>query len=143
MSARLRMIDEHFGQPSRHFAMELRLVSERTSARDLIRRRIADEVGSVNEKRRVHAEGHARTRSYLIPVDENGAEGRLNGLSPRVSKVSLLDEEAELERALAAFERRRFIMLIDDRQLDDLDSPVILTPGAEVIFIYLTPLAGG
>jgi hypothetical protein len=130
MSALLKVVDEHFGQPSRRFAMELRLVSERSSARDLIARRVADEVASLNEKRRDHAEGHARTRSFLIAVDEKGPEG-------------LLDEKAELERALAAFERRRFIMLLDDRQLDDLDSPVTLTPGGEVVFIYLMPLAGG
>lgn len=143
MSAMLKMIDEQFGEPSRRVAMELRLVSERTSARDLIRRRVADEVASVNQKRLDHAEGHKRTRSFLIAVDENGPEGRLNGPSRQSPKVSLMNEAAELERAFAAFERRRFIMLLDDRQLDDLDSPVTLTPGAEVIFIYLTPLAGG
>jgi hypothetical protein len=34
-------------------------------------------------------------------------------------------------------------MLVDDRQIGDLDEPIVLTPDSEVVFLRLTPLVGG
>lgn len=144
MIALLRIVDEHFGAeaPIRRAACELRLASERVTPREIIRRRVEAEVEELNRAKAAHAEG--RTRSFLVAVEENSAEAKLNGVPPSARhRLHLFDVEQETARAQAAFEKRSFIMLFDDRQIDDPDEEVALTPESEIVFVYLTPLKGG
>jgi len=113
----------------------LRMASERVTARELILRRVADEVTLANGR-------HGDTaRSFLIRFDPTSAEATLNPAKRR--KPVRLDEAEEVEAALAAFTANRFVMLADDRQIVDLDEPIVLTPDSEVVFLRLTPLVGG
>lgn len=145
MAASVRLIDEHFGStaPVRRPACELRLASERASPREIIKRRVEAEVEELNQASVARFEGHARTRSFLIDVDADSPEARLNGPVPGKRKPKLFEVEREVDRALAAFRNGSFIMLFDDRQVDDIDYVVTLTPDSEVSFVYLTPLKGG
>lgn len=145
MNAVVRVIDEHFGSSPerRREAAPLRLAAERMSARQIIRRRIADEVERLNQSRLDHAAAHARNRSFLIPIEAESAEDKLNRPRRRRAGVTLFDIEEESRRAIEAFEKRRFLLLLDDRQIEDLDDEFSLTPGSELVFLYLTPLAGG
>ena len=52
-----------------------------------------------------------------------------------------LDET--IETALRAFSANRFFLLVDRRQIVDLDAPLPLTPKSTVVFLRLTPLKGG
>lgn len=144
-NARLKVIDERFGTGvgARRPALELRLASERISARELIRRRIADEVATANRQKMVHAASHARSRSFLIAFGDDAPEAKLNGILASRPKAPLFDEQVEYDRAISAFEKNQFILLFDDRQIDDLDTPVALSEASEVVFLYLTPLVGG
>ena len=144
MQPLLKVVDEHFGvgADGRLPAFELRLASERITARELIERRIADEVAAVNQRNIAAAAGHARSRSFLIALDEDGPEARLNE-APRPRRPRLVDQEAERARAICAFEKRQFILLFDDRQIEDLDEAITLSPESEAVFLYLTPLVGG
>ena len=54
-----------------------------------------------------------------------------------------VDYEQELMRALAAFGENRYFVLIDDRQIEDLDEPVSLRDAAIVTFVRLIPIVGG
>ncbi|MDB5706633.1 MAG: hypothetical protein JWN66_3749 [Sphingomonas bacterium] len=146
MQSVLKIVDERFGTGAgeRRPALELRLVSERITARDLIRRRIADEVETANRQRADFAAGHARSRSFLIPLGDDAPEVRLNTPSARpAGRARLFDEQAEFDRAITAFEQRVFILLFDDRQVEELDEAIALTPESEAVFLYLTPLVGG
>lgn len=146
MGALLRIKDEFFGTGAEadRPAVELRLVSERVSPREIIRQRVFAEVAEVNETRMKHARGHARTRSFLIDVPEDSTEGRLNGALPFAPrKARLIDAEAEFAKALEAFARNRFVMLFDDRQVEGPDDELTVTPQSEVVFLHLTPLKGG
>lgn len=145
MAATVRVVDEHFGTsaPIRRRACELRLASERVTPREIIRRRVEAEVEEINRVKIAHLEGHARTRSFLIMVDADSAEGRLNGIMPSKRRPKLADADREVDRALKAFKQRAFIMLFDDRQIDDADEEVALTADSEIAFVYLTPLKGG
>ena len=136
MVAVLKVVDEHFGAsaPARRAGPDLRLVSERVTLREIIRARVAAEVEEINQRQA----RKALTRSYLIPTDPNSLEAKLNSTSARI-----LDIEQEVGRAVAAFMRRKFIVLLDDRQIDDLDETVGLRPESEVVFVHLTPLKGG
>ncbi|NML50508.1 hypothetical protein HHL19_12640 [Streptomyces sp. R302] len=51
--------------------------------------------------------------------------------------------EAALGRALDAFSRNGFLVLVGDRQIEDLDETVALGPDTEVVFLRLVPLVGG
>ena len=51
--------------------------------------------------------------------------------------------EAEVKRAMQAFRQRRILMLVDDRQVESLDSELELFADSEVSFLRLTPLIGG
>jgi len=144
MSAILKVVDEHFGTsaPVRRVGADLRLASERVSAREIIRSRVVAEVEELNQQKQRHAEGHARTRSFI--VDQDSSETKLNSVSSLGRrKTKLLDVEMETDRAITAFTRRRFIMLLDDRQIDDLDEAVGLRPESEIVFVHLMPLKGG
>lgn len=145
MGALLKIVDEHFGPggAERRPAVELRLVSERTTARDIIHRRVEAEVEAVNSRRLAVSAETMRTRSLLIDVDPASAEGRLNSLIPRFRRKRPIDADAEATRAFEAFKKRRFLLLFDDRQIDDLDEVVTARPESQVVFLYLTPLKGG
>ncbi|HEY0627998.1 MAG TPA: hypothetical protein VGD23_01590 [Sphingomicrobium sp.] len=145
MVASVRIVDEHFGAsaPERLPACELQLVSERVTPREIIRRRVEAEVEALNRTKIEHAQGHSRTRSFLVGVEEGSAEARLNRALPIGRKPKLLDADHEARRAQEAFDKHSFIMLFDDRQIDDPDQEVTLMPDSEIAFIYLSPLKGG
>jgi hypothetical protein len=54
-----------------------------------------------------------------------------------------IDSDAEVAKAHTAFERRSFLVLVADRQLDSLDDTVDTNDTDAVTFIRLLPLAGG
>lgn len=146
MSALLRIRDEVFGTPATADLppVELRLVSERVSPREIIRQRVFAEVAEVNERRMAHVRQNRRTRSLLIDVEEDSPEARLNpAIKSLRGAARLLDAEAEFAKALQAFARNRFIMLFDDRQVEGLEDDLTVMPGSEVTFLHLMPLKGG
>ena len=51
--------------------------------------------------------------------------------------------ERNIARALAAFRNNGFVLLVDDRQVDDLEDEVELNENSVVTFLRLTPLVGG
>lgn len=57
------------------------------------------------------------------------------------ARAMTLDET--IETALSAFSANRFFLLVDRRQIVDLDAPFLLTPKSNVVFLRLTPLKGG
>ncbi len=144
MAAVVRIVDEFVGQ-GRTKAFELRLASERITGRELVRRRVQVEVALANAKSSKAHAAHERTRSFLISFDANAVEAVLNPpRKPRKSAKSIrFDETEECDRALKALTSNRVIMLIDDRQIEDLDKEITVTPDSEVVFLRLTPLIGG
>lgn len=149
MNAVLKLVDEHFGagEVGRKPAMELRLISEKVTVRDIISRRVLDEVEAVNAERLSLSQRHERTRSFLIPIEEGSTEDQLQpsrfSFMPKRHKVNLLDVDKEIARAIYAFENRSFLLLFDDRQIEDVDYEIPLMPDSEVIFLHLSPLKGG
>jgi hypothetical protein len=53
------------------------------------------------------------------------------------------DLAAEVARAHRAFERNVFVVLASGRQLRELDEEIVLRLDEPVVFLRLTPLAGG
>lgn len=105
---------------------------DRISARELVRLRVREEVARRNAAPSNHFRGLVR------PSD---AEVELNGYRMRTARR--LDWEKQADAAEAAFARNGFILLVGDRQVDDLDEVVELTGDPVVSFVKLVPLVGG
>lgn len=113
-------------------AWHLEIFEERLPLREVIRRRVFQEVAEYNAK------GGEVFRGLVQPTD---AERTLNGFKLR--KPRRIDPEEQATRAMEAFSRNGFIVLVDDRQVEDLDAVVELTRGTQITFLKLVPLVGG
>lgn len=120
---------------SRERALVLDMEDERVSARELIRRRVFQEVAE--------ARARAAVGQYHGSVGRTKTEALLNG--PRESRHPLrwMDPEEEYEAAVRMFEQNGFLLLAGERQLTELDEEIELVLGMEVTFLKLVPLVGG
>jgi hypothetical protein len=114
----------------RRFRLEL--ASERLTVRELILRRVTQEVEDYNR---------SLPEVYAGLVQPLEAEQVLNGY--RLHKPRTLDARKQGERALEAFVRNGFLLLVGGRQLSDLEEWIVLTPDVEVRFLKLVPIVGG
>jgi hypothetical protein len=112
--------------------LTLEFLNERITVRELIRSRVYQEVTEYNAKTAGHFRG-------LVQPTE--AEQTLNGYRLRTGRK--IDWERQYARALEAFERNGFFILVDDRQLERLDQEIDLRPDSEIAFLKLVPLVGG
>lgn len=113
-------------------SFRLQLASERITVRELIERRVTQEVQEYNRAQPEFFEG------LVQPTD---AERVLNGY--RLRKKRMLDAAEQCAKAIEAFQRAGFFLLVDDRQLERLDDEIAVRPDTEVRFVKLVPLIGG
>jgi len=115
-------------------ALTLQLPAERVTVRELIRAHVYQEVAE-------HNAASALAPARRPPAEPTAAERLLNSAPARAPRR--LDWEPQLERALRAFRRRGFLLLVDGRQYDDLDAEIDLRADTRITFLRLLPLAGG
>ena len=115
-----------------HDAWHLEIFEERLPLREVIRRRVFQEVAEHNARR------SGEFRGLVQPTQ---TERDLNGA--RMYEHRWVDPHRQYSRAVEAFGRNGFIVLVDDRQVDDLDAKVELRAGTEITFLRLVPLVGG
>jgi hypothetical protein len=134
VSATLMIRDETAtGVPVHEFPLEFQ--SERITVRELIRERVYQEVSEYNFRSRRE---DGVFRGLVQPTD---AERTLNGF--KVPKNRDIDWEAQFARAIDAFGRNGFFIIVDDRQAEALDETIVIGPGTQASFVKLTPLVGG
>ena len=116
-------------------SLRLDLLSSTITVRELIRRRVYEEV----------QEYHAAPPSAVFRglVTPSVVEMALNGPKPTHLVKRRVDWEAQYERALQAFTRNGFFVLVGDRQVESLDEEMELKVDTEVSFVKLVPLVGG
>ena len=107
-------------------------VPEVITLRELIRLRVREEVARYN------AQPAERFRGLVRPVD---AEEDLNGY--RMPRPHRIDWERQADAAVEAFGRNGFIVLVGDRQVEDLDEELSLDDASDVAFVRLVALVGG
>ncbi|MDP9865714.1 MULTISPECIES: hypothetical protein [Streptosporangium] len=105
---------------------------ESISARELVRLRVREEVARYN------AAPSPRFNGLVRPVD---AEVELNGY--RMGTRQRIDWERQADAAERAFQRNGFLLLVGERQIDDLSEVIDLTVDPVVSFVKLVPLVGG
>lgn len=131
MSAILQVRDESaMGKLLASFSLEL--PGATTTVREIIAARVRHEVAAFNA-------GNAETFRGLVMPD--GAEQVADGYKLRQRRV--IDGEEQVSRALAAFERNGFFIVIGERQAENLDDVVQLGDDTTVSFVKLVPLVGG
>jgi hypothetical protein len=112
--------------------VKLELVSERVTVRELIESRVRREVEAINR---------APGREFRTLVQPTDAERTLNGFKLRVPKP--IDADAQCALAFEAFQKNRFFLLVDDRQVEKLDEEIVIGRDTEIGFFKLVPLVGG
>jgi hypothetical protein len=134
MSTTLKIRDETTfslgGDDDRDFTLDL--PEERITVRDLIRARVYREVSDYNLDQPKYFQG------LVQPSD---AERSLNGFKMRSRRK--IDAQRQFELATRAFYSNGFILLVDDRQVDELDEEIEIRPDTTVTFLKLVPLVGG
>ena len=133
MSTTLTVRDEttsSFGSADEGFTLDL--PSERITLRELIRTRVYQEVSDYN----LHQPEYFR--GLVQPAD---AERTLNGFKVRQRRK--IDPEKQFKRAIESFHRNGFFILVNDRQVDDLEEEIEIGADTSVTFLKLVPLAGG
>ncbi len=131
MTATVTVYDESMSGEKTN-ALTLEFLTARVSARELIRRRVYEEVQEYNLSTPEYFRG------LVQPTD---AERVLNGVRLRLRRR--LDWEKQFALAVQAFESNGFFMLVDDRQVNSLDDEINLKIGTQVSFVKLVPLVGG
>ena len=114
--------------------INLLISSTQTSARQLIEGRIRQEVEHYNQSEQLQ-----KFNGLVQPTE---AEATLNGYGKTLPKRQI-DADAQCKKALDAFERNGFFLLLDDRQVTDLDAELHVSEVSTVQFIKLVPLVGG
>jgi hypothetical protein len=131
MPATLTIHDEtSSGQKTHSFTLEC--LTERMTVRELIRARIYQEVQDYNTREPEYFRGL---------VEPTRAERTLNGY--RLRERRKLDWQEQFQRAVEAFERNGFFVLVGNRQAERLDDEFEVKVDTEVSFVKLVPLVGG
>jgi hypothetical protein len=110
----------------------LDVLTERVTLRELIRTRVYREVRDYNLRQPEFFRG------FVQPTE---AERTLNGFKVRPGRR--IDPERQFERAIESFYRNGFLILVNDRQLVDLEEEIDIQPDTTVVFLKLVPLVGG
>ena len=131
MPATLTIHDEtSSGQKTNTFTLDC--LTERMTVRELIRARIYQEVQDYNLKEPEYFRG-------LVQPTE--AERVLNGYKLRAKRK--IDWKEQFARALEAFDRNGFFVLVGEKQAESLDQQFDVKVDTEVSFVKLVPLVGG
>lgn len=131
MSVTLTVRDETTaGQKGEEFTLDF--LTEEITVRELIRSRIYQEVKDYNT---------ASPGLFRGLVEPRGAEKELGGY--RVRQRRQLDWRQQFNAAVEAFEKSRIVVLVDDRQVEELDETIVVRPETRATFLKLVPLVGG
>ena len=136
MSVLLRVRDETASGDLVH-ELSLDFLQERITVRELIRERVRQEVEDFNRR-----QDERTFRGLVQPTD---AERVLNGQRSeyRLKAHRPIDWQEQCARALEAFARNGFFVLVDERQAASLDEELVIGPATQVSFVKLVPLVGG
>ncbi|CAM3387264.1 hypothetical protein [Stackebrandtia soli] len=122
---------------TRSAGWHLEIFEEELPLTELIKRRIFQEVAEHNARGGEHFHGLVQPTSVETVLNGSTADGSRNRKHPHV------DAQTQYDKALEAFGRNGFLILVDDRQVTELNAVVSIKQGTEVTFLKLVPLVGG
>lgn len=134
MELALKLYDKTLGGPQR-FVQELKLVSQRMTARQIIEARLDAEIAAINAQ--TAEEDKAYGSTLVVPAFVKTA--RSYGPPLKAS----MDRATQAEIVYDAFTANKLLMFVDNRQVTDLDQELGFGTHSTVTFIKLVPLVGG
>jgi len=133
MQFSLNVTDEAmFGLTQPSYTITLNFPTTFISVRELIETRVREEVENYNQK---------QPEIFRMLVQPTLAEKVLNGFKFKEKKK--IDWREQYEKAVEAFGRNGFIILVDEIQVENLDQIIEIEPKTSVTFLKLVPLVGG
>ncbi len=133
MSITLTMSDGSLtGQVIQQF--KIQIPTSKTTARQLIEQRIRQEVLHYNDTETFH-----QFNGLVTPTEQ---EAKLNGYDKAKPK-KMIDADVQYKKAIEAFSSNRFFLLVDERQVTELDRELLVSEVSTVQFVKLVPLVGG
>lgn len=112
--------------------VKISLPTETVKVADLIKARVVQEVKEFNHRRPEYYRG-------IVPPAE--AEVALNGY--RLTKRHRLNVGKQCLRALEAFQRKDFLLIIDETKIDDPNHVIEIKPHTKISFLRLnSPVRG-
>ena len=133
MQVALNITDEAmFGAGEPRLSMTLNFPKNHVSVRELIETRVRSEVENYNA---------GQPEIFNMLVQPALAERVLNGF--KFKEKRQIDWRGQYEKAVQAFDRNGFIVLVDDIQAESLDQIIEIEPRTNVTFLKLVPLVGG
>ena len=114
--------------------IEIMVETEMMMVRDLIAARVRKEVETYNAQAQEYFQG------LIQPSD---AEAVLNGYTYKMRNKRHVDPEKQVFVAWDAFQKNRFFIMIDNKQVADLDEAILVEASTKVSFLRLMPLVGG
>ena len=134
MATTLTVRDETTSPLEKDRVFTLEMESERVTVEALIRTRVLQEVEAFNAR-------HQSSEPFRGLVQPTDTERTLNGFKVREGRH--IDPDEQAERAIEAFGRNGFLLLVNDMQVMELDDIVEVRPETTVSFLKLVPLVGG
>lgn len=131
MPSTLTVFDES-ARGERTNRVRLKLASERLTLRELITRRVQSEVERFNLQRPVNF------KALVQPAD---AQETPNGF--RLLQHRDLDSQKQVDEAIKAFENNAFFVLVDQKDIKDLDQELAVTDTVDIAFVKVMPVVGG
>ncbi len=136
-----RVVGQNVDEP-RLGSIVVDLLNERLTVRELIALTVEEQVRDLRINRRLDAAqaGRMLDRQYLTNEDiqHQASQGAI-----RHPSIKDIDPDTEIRKAVRAFQRGAFIIVIDGYQAASLDETISLHLGSKVTFLRLTPLVGG
>ena len=133
MQVALNVADEAmFGLTQPAYTMTLSFPKNHISVRELIEARVREEVENYNAN---------QPEVFNMLVQPALAERVLNGFKFKEKKK--ISEREQYEKAIQAFDRNGFIVLVDEVQAESLEQIIEIAPETSVTFLKLVPLVGG
>ena len=130
MSVKLTVVDQAgTGKVINELVFE---VAENLTARELIRKRVFEEVTMFN------LSGAERYNGLVQPAD---TEVALN--NKRAHRRREINWEEQADAAVDAFEQNGFFILVDEVQIKNLDDVIQIREDTRVEFVRLVQLVGG
>jgi hypothetical protein len=106
--------------------------------RELIASVVQEEVNSYNQK--YHQDRLSPVLTF-DDIEQGKAAGKISFTDK--SSYPVIGTEKAVKKAVRAFTMGHYCVFVDDIQVNDLDDEVVMKSNSKVVFIRLTPLAGG
>ena len=125
-------IQDKFTFSAPGYFWELSVATEQLTVRELIKIRVFEEVEDYNAH---------QSNLYRGLVQPTAAEQTLNGY--KMLERQKINWEEQYESAIQAFQQNGFLILVDDRQVTELEDVIEILPKTSITFFKLVPLVGG